>query len=72
MTAIYKKHATKHESSCFVSVRTQETLSTTSDAAKFHIMRSHYQASVWNQAQSLYPDLLPVTEMGWIASGTVG
>ena len=46
--------------------RTQETLPPTSDAAKFHIMRSHYQASVWNQAHSPYPDLPPVTEMGWM------
>ena len=30
--------------------RTQETLPTTSDAAKFHIMHSYYQASVWNQS----------------------
>ena len=45
---------------------TQETLPPTSDAAKFHIMRSYYQASVWNQAHSLYPDLPPVTEMGWM------
>ena len=44
----------------------QETLPPTSDAAKFHIMCSYYQASVWNQAQSLYPDLPPVSEMGWI------
>ena len=46
--------------------RTQETLPPTADAAKFHIMRSHYQASVWNQAHSPYPDLPPVTEMGWM------
>ena len=46
--------------------RTQETLPPTSDAAKFHIMRSYYQASVWNKAHSLYPDLPPVTEMGWM------
>uniref|UniRef100_UPI00358E4F58 protocadherin-15 n=1 Tax=Myxine glutinosa TaxID=7769 RepID=UPI00358E4F58 len=46
--------------------RAQETLPPTSDAAKFHIMRSHYQASVWNQAHSPYPDLPPVTEMGWM------
>ena len=46
--------------------RTQETLPPTSDAAKFHTMRSHYQASVWNQAHSPYPDLPPVTEMGWM------
>ena len=46
--------------------RTQETLPPTSDTAKFHIMRSHYQASVWNQAHSPYPDLPPVTEMRWM------
>ena len=46
--------------------RTQETLPPTSDAAQFHIMRSHFQTSVWNQAHSLYPDLPPVTEMGWM------
>ena len=46
--------------------RTQETLPPTSDAAKFHIMRSHYQASVWNQAHSPYPDLPPVSEMRWM------
>ena len=44
----------------------QETLPPTSDAAKFHIMRSHYQASVWNQAHLPHPDLPPVTEMGWM------
>ena len=55
-------HAAKHESSCPVS----ETRPPTSDAPKFHIVRSHYQASVWNQAHSPYPDLPPVTEMGWM------
>ena len=45
---------------------TIETLLPTLDAAKFHIMRSHYQASIWNQARSPYPDLPPVTEMGWM------
>ena len=44
----------------------QETLPPTSDAAKFHIMRSHYQASVWNQAHCPHPVLPPVNEMGWI------
>ena len=48
--------------------RAQENLPPTSDAAKFHIMRSHYQASVWNQAHLQHPDLLPVTEMGWMHS----
>ena len=46
--------------------RTQDTLPPTSDAAKFHIMRSHYQASVWNQAHLPYHDLPPVTEMRWM------
>ena len=46
--------------------RTQETLPTTSDAANTHIMRTHYEASVWNQAHSPCPDLSPVTELGWM------
>ena len=29
-------------------------------------MRAQYQASVWNQAHLPCPDLLPVTEMGWM------
>ena len=45
--------------------RAQNTLPPTSDAAKCHIMRSYYQASVWNQAHSPY-DLHPVTKMGWM------
>ena len=49
--------------------RAHETLPPTSDAAKFHIMRAHYQASVWNQAHLPYPDLPPVTEMGWMHLG---
>ncbi|XP_051232747.1 uncharacterized protein LOC127350304 [Dicentrarchus labrax] len=44
----------------------QETLPPTSDAVKFHIMRSHYQATIWNQAHLPHPDLPPVDEMGWI------
>lgn len=44
----------------------QETLPPTSDAAKFHILRAHYQASVWNQAHMSHPDLPPETEMGWM------
>ena len=44
-----------------------ETLPPTSDATQFHIMRAHCQASVWNQAHLLpWPDLLHVTEMGWM------
>ena len=44
----------------------QETLPPTADAAKCHIMRSHYQTCVWNKAHSLNPDLPPVTYMGWM------
>ena len=43
----------------------QEALPPTSDAAQFHIMRSHYQASVWNQAHIPSPVLPTVTGMGW-------
>ena len=46
--------------------RAHETLPPTSDTTKFHIMRAHYQASVWNQAHFPCPELLPVTEMGWM------
>ena len=42
--------------------RAQENLPPTADAAKFHIMRSHYQAHLQ------HPDLPPVTEMGWMHS----
>jgi len=50
----------------FCMGRGQETLPPTSDAVKFHIMRSHYQASIWNQAHVAYPELPTVTDMGWI------
>ena len=48
--------------------RAQENLPLTSDAAKFYIMRSRYQASVWNQAHLQHPDLPPAAEMGWMHS----
>ena len=50
----------------FCQGRSQETLPPTSDAAKFHIMRSHYQATIWNQAHVPQPDFPPVDEMGWM------
>lgn len=50
----------------FCKGRPQETLPPTSDAVKFHIMRSHYQATIWNQAHLPHPDLPPVDEMGWM------
>jgi len=43
----------------------QESLPPTSDTARFDIRRSHYQASVWNQAHVPSPVLSIVTEMGW-------
>jgi len=46
--------------------RAHKTLPPTSDATTFHIMWAHYQARVWNQAHLPCPDLLPVTEMGWM------
>ena len=49
----------------FCSGKAQEVLPPTSDAVQFHIMRSHYQASVWHQAHIQYPILPPPTEMGW-------
>ncbi len=50
----------------FCKGRPQETLPPTSDAVKFHIMRSHYQVTIWNQAHLPHPDLPPVDEMGWM------
>ena len=44
---------------------TQENLPPTSDAVKLHIMRSHYQALIWNQAHIAQPVLPPVDTMGW-------
>ena len=43
----------------------QEALPPTSDATRFHIKRSHYQASVWMQAHVPSPVLPTVTDMGW-------
>ena len=37
----------------------------TRDALSFHIMRSHYQATVWRQAHVNYPDIPPPQDMGW-------
>ena len=50
----------------FCEGRSQECLPPTSDAVKFHIMRSHYQATIWNQAHLPYPSIPPLTDMGWI------
>ena len=45
--------------------RAQEALPPTSEATRFHIMRSHYQASGWIQANVPSPVLPTVTDMGW-------
>ena len=50
----------------FCEGRSQECLPPTSDAVKFHIMRSHYQATIWNQAHLPYPSIPPLTDIGWI------
>lgn len=50
----------------FCLARPQESLPPTSDAALSHIKRSHYQASIWNQAHLPNPNLPDITEMGWI------
>lgn len=43
----------------------QEALPPTSDAAHFHIKRSHYQTMVWKQANVTIQQLPLVTDMGW-------
>ena len=45
--------------------RAQEALLPTSDATRFHILRSHYQASVWIHAHVPSVVLPTVTDMGW-------
>ena len=56
-------HATKHESSCFVSVVHKRLCHQHQMQQSF----TFYQASVWNQAHSPYHDLPPVTDiMGWM------
>ena len=42
----------------------QESLPPTSDAAHFHIRRTHYQTLAWKQATSTNPDLPQITTMG--------
>ena len=52
--------------------RAQKTLPPIYDAAKFLILRSYYQESIWNQEHLQHADHPPVTEMGWmcLASAT--
>ena len=37
----------------------------TSDALRFHIQRSHYQAAIWRQSHVPHPNLPQVTSYGW-------
>ena len=55
----------KARSQLFMKSRAPESLPPTSDALSFHIMRSHYQATVWRQAHVNYPDIPPPQDMGW-------
>ena len=50
----------------FCKGRPQDTLPPTTDAVRFHIMRAHYQATIWNKAHLPHPNLPPVEEMGWM------
>ncbi|CAH3185140.1 unnamed protein product [Porites lobata] len=52
----------------FYRCRSPEALPPTSDAARWHIARAHFQAMVWRQAHETNPTLpLPET-MGWTKS----
>ena len=52
----------KARAKLFCVGRAHNTLPTTSDATKFHIIQAHYQAIVWSQAHLPWP----VTEMRWM------
>ena len=54
----------KARSQLFMKSRAPESLPPTRDALSFHIMRSHYQATVWRQAHVNYPDIPPPQDMG--------
>ena len=55
-------------SALFSRCRSPEALPPTSDAARWHIARAHFQAMVWRQAHETNPTLpLPET-MGWTKS----
>ena len=55
----------KARSQLFMKFRSPESLPPTSDALSFHIMRSHYQETVWRQAHVNYPDIPPPQDMDW-------
>ena len=42
-----------------------ETIASTSDALRFHLMRVHYQAMIWKNAHCPTPELPSPIEMGW-------
>ena len=73
---VYKVHATisvdSARSTLFAQAHLLETLPPTHDALSFHIKQSHYQASVWRQADKQRPELPPSETMGWtIQSGAL-
>jgi len=52
-------------SNMFIKGLSIEKLPPTQDALSHHIMRSHYQASVWQQTCLQRPHLPPPETMGW-------
>ena len=42
-----------------------ESMSPTSDALHFHLLRVHYQSMIWRNAHRTKPDLRSRTDMGW-------
>ena len=42
-----------------------ESMSPTSDALYFHLLRVHYQSMIWRNAHRAKPELSSPTEMGW-------
>ena len=59
-------HATKHESNCFVSVVRKILCHQPQMQQSFTSCVHTIKRNVWNRAHSQYPDLPPVTEMGWM------
>ena len=55
----------KARSQLFMKSHAPESLPPTSDALSFHIMQSHYQATVWRQVHVNYPDMPPPQDIGW-------
>ena len=59
------KSCNKARTTFFSRCQSPESFPTTSDAARFHIRRAHFQAMIWKQAH-LTNSTLPLPEtMGW-------